>query len=221
MMRGNLCGTVIDPETGNGISKALLALKKITLTVEQIAADRSTTTEVNELLFADVTKDTMLTNNLIKTAVSAKDTYFIGQQLDFSADQYGWFEVNDLSQGQWQVSHLSTRVNIEIFDNSTTQVTVSSAPNTNSRSIKMGSIYGTVTDSSTGLTVANASITIVESPQSQADISALTDDHGRFNMVNLAVGTWILKAVTNDNKMGLVSIDVRQGSEARPTIKVR
>lgn len=156
-------------------------------------------------------------------------------QPNILTDSAGSSAINDLSEGKWVLSAMSSgkhcQATAPVFSNGTSYVTIeigglpyvrwSEVYSTNKREKGMsGSVRGRVVRANNGMPLRDVTIIVVRSAGPAPDIAPLTDGAGRFALEGLREGEWLLRALGPGGETGEATVQMSAGSVTDTIIKV-
>lgn len=153
-------------------------------------------------------------------------------------DSAGWFRFENLAAGEW---HLKTQgaggysppeATVSVFDNALSETTLEvvspARPDLSSRPVsgfgprpvQRGHVRGRVIDTASGAPIGYATVIVVSGPGPVPDHVFVASSAGWFELDEVPVGDWLLRARTDAGATGIATVRVVANSLSKVTIAV-
>lgn len=153
-------------------------------------------------------------------------------------DSAGWFRFENLAAGEWQLKtqgaggYSPPEATVSVFDNALSETTLEvvspARPDLSSRPVsgfgprpvQRGHVRGRVIDTASGAPIGYATVIVVSGPGPVPDHVFVASSAGWFELDEVPVGDWLLRARTDAGATGIATVRVVANSLSKVTIAV-
>jgi uncharacterized GH25 family protein len=154
-------------------------------------------------------------------------------------DSAGWFRFENLPQGEWLLRALGAsrttlpEATVRVFDNALSEMTIEVASTTrrtapgravsgagNPRAVPRGKVRGQAIDAASGAPIAYATILVVSGPGAVPDHVYVSSSEGWFELDEVPVGDWLLRARDDTGATGIATVRVLPNAISDMTIAI-
>lgn len=153
-------------------------------------------------------------------------------------DSAGWFRFENLAAGEWLLrthgagGYSPPEATVAVFDNALSEMTLEvvspSRPDLSNRPassfgprpVPRGNVRGRVIDTASGAPIGYATVIVVSGPGPVPDHVFVASSAGWFELDEVPVGDWLLRARTDAGATGIATVRVVANSLSKVTIAV-
>jgi hypothetical protein len=152
-------------------------------------------------------------------------------------DGAGWFRFENLTAGEWLLRihgagrYSLTEAAVSVFDNALSEATLEivshSSPDLSSRPVSRvqrtlprGNVRGRVVDMASGAPIGYASVVVVSGSGPVPDYVFVASSTGWFELDDVPVGEWLLRARNDDGATGIATVRVMANALTEMAIAV-
>lgn len=153
-------------------------------------------------------------------------------------DSAGWFRFENLAAGEWQLraqgagAYSPPEATVSVFDNALSETTLEVASPSRAdlskrpvegfggQQVPRGNVRGRVIDTASGAPIGYATVIVVSGPGPVPDHVFVASSAGWFELDEVPVGDWLLRARTDAGATGIASVHVLANTLSKVTITV-
>lgn len=153
-------------------------------------------------------------------------------------DSAGWFRFENLAAGEWLLrtqgvgGYSPPEATVSVFDNALSEMTLEvvspARPDLSNRPVSSfgprpvprGHVRGRVIDTASGAPIGYATVIVVSGPGPVPDHVFVASSAGWFELDEVPVGDWLLRARTDAGATGIATVRVVANSLSKVTIAV-